>query len=133
MRFVATLRAFSAAMFACLAITACGKDSTSPDGGGTHVAASCPGIDLRASAEPARASEGFAGRRSPHSAVGLDTVRYQAEIAVRGTPAYTTSWSVRRAAGNKVNIWDVSGNVPLFVDSLIINGAIHDRRRRGER
>ncbi len=42
---------------------------------------------------------------------------------MRGTIAYTTSWSVRRAAGNKVSIWDVSGNVPMLIDSLIINGA----------
>jgi hypothetical protein len=55
---------------------------------------------------------------------GLDTVRYQAEVAVRATIAYTTSWSVRRVQGNKVSIWDVSGNVPVLVDSVIVNGAI---------
>jgi hypothetical protein len=54
---------------------------------------------------------------------GLDTVRYTAEVTARGTIAYTTSWSVRRAAGNKVSIWDVSGNLPVLIDSLIIPNA----------
>jgi len=54
---------------------------------------------------------------------GLDTVRYQAEVAVRGNLAYTTSWGVRHIGGNKVSIWDVSGNVPTFVDSVIVDGA----------
>jgi hypothetical protein len=54
---------------------------------------------------------------------GLDTTRYTAEIAVRGTTAYTTTWQVRRVQGNKINIWDVSQNVPVLVDSVIVNGA----------
>ncbi len=54
---------------------------------------------------------------------GIDTVRYSAEIAVRGNIAYTTTWSVRRIQGNKVNIWDVSGNTPTLVDSLIVADA----------
>jgi hypothetical protein len=55
---------------------------------------------------------------------GIDTIRYGAEIAVRGNTAYTTTWSVRRVQGNKVNIWDVSSNVPVLVDSVIVTGAI---------
>jgi len=55
--------------------------------------------------------------------IGCDTVRYQAEVAVRGNLAYTTSWGVRRAGGNKVSIWDVSADVPVLIDSLIVNGA----------
>ena len=55
---------------------------------------------------------------------GLDTIRYQAEIAVRGGIAYTTTWSVRHVQGNKVNIWDVGGSVPVLLDSLIVSGAI---------
>jgi len=54
---------------------------------------------------------------------GLDTTRYQAEIAVRGTLAYTTTWGARHAVGNKVNIWDVSGSVPVLIDSLLVPGA----------
>jgi hypothetical protein len=122
MRCVAILRALAATTFACLAATACGKDSTSPGDGGTHVAASCPAIDFGPAPSPLSLPRGSPGVLTTLGN-GLDTVRYQAEIAVRGTTAYTTSWSVRRAAGNKVSIWDVSGNVPAFVDSLIINGA----------
>lgn len=55
---------------------------------------------------------------------GVDTVRYTAEVAVRGTTAYTTTWGTRRAIGNKVNVWDVSNAAtPVLVDSLIVAGA----------
>jgi hypothetical protein len=55
--------------------------------------------------------------------LGAETKRYTAEVFVRGTTAYTTTWSTRNGvAGNKVNIWDVSGTTPLLVDSLLISG-----------
>ncbi len=54
---------------------------------------------------------------------GLDTTRFTSEIAVHGTTAYTSTWGTRRARGNKINIWDVSQNVPLLVDSLIVPNA----------
>jgi hypothetical protein len=48
--------------------------------------------------------------------------RFTAELSVRGTTAYTTTW------GNSGNssafyIWDVAGNVPLLLDSVIVTGA----------
>ncbi|MGE5730973.1 MAG: LVIVD repeat-containing protein, partial [Gemmatimonas sp.] len=49
--------------------------------------------------------------------------RYTAEIAVRGQVAYTTTWGFRSAVGNKVNVWDVSGNTPALIDSVIVSGA----------
>ncbi|GAC1410581.1 MAG: hypothetical protein NVSMB53_04880 [Gemmatimonadaceae bacterium] len=49
--------------------------------------------------------------------------RYTAEIWVRGNVAYTTTWGNRGAPGNAVKIWDVSGNVPSLVDSLIVPNA----------
>ena len=64
---------------------------------------------------------------------GLDTTRYTAEIAVRGTIAYTTSWSVRRVQGNKVNIWDVSGDVSGARRLADRHRRDDDGRRRGER
>src|SRR6185503_20805402 len=89
------------------ALVACSKDSP----GITQVSlnpASCPGINL--GPKPASLS---VSQASPSAMTvfgnGLDTVRYTAEIAVRGTTAYTTTWGFRRAAGNKINIWDVSG------------------------
>src|SRR5690606_35450537 len=55
---------------------------------------------------------------------GSGTERRTAEGAVRGAWAYTTTWSNgTRAVGNAVKIWDVSGDVPALVDSLIIEGA----------
>src|SRR5262249_10541863 len=120
MHLVATVRSLAAMTIASLVLVACGKDSTSPGDPGTNFAA-CPAIDFG----PKPAALTLPQATPAALAVlgnGLDTVRYQAEVAVRGTTAYTTSWSVRRAAGNKVSIWDVSGNVPLLVDSLILNG-----------
>ena len=104
------------------ALVACSKDSP----GITQVSlnpASCPGINL--GPKPASLS---VSQASPSAMTvfgnGLDTVRYTAEIAVRGTTAYTTTWGFRRAAGNKINIWDVSGNVPALVDSVIVTSAV---------
>src|SRR5512132_1166731 len=49
--------------------------------------------------------------------------RYTAEIWVNGNFAYTTTWGFRSAPGNAVKIWDVSGNVPILVDSVIVPNA----------
>jgi hypothetical protein len=49
--------------------------------------------------------------------------RYTAEVWVRGNVAYTTTWGTRQALGNAVKIWDVTGNVPTLVDSLIVPSA----------
>jgi hypothetical protein len=54
---------------------------------------------------------------------GLVQERYTGEIWVRGNVAYTTTWGNRGAPGNAVKIWDVSGNAPTLVDSLIVPGA----------
>jgi hypothetical protein len=113
------MSAMTAALF-CAAAGACSKDSTAPDG--PHTSAACPGIDVG----PAPARLTLPQATPAQMAVlgdGLDTVRYQAEVAVRGTIAYTTSWSVRRVQGNKVSIWDVSGNVPVLIDSLLVANA----------
>lgn len=50
---------------------------------------------------------------------------YTAEVAVAGSRAYTTTYassSIHR--GNIVNIWDVSGNAPVLVDTLVIPGSV---------
>src|SRR5437762_7362523 len=54
---------------------------------------------------------------------GIVSDRYTGEIWVNGNVAYTTTWGSREALGNAVKIWDVSGNVPVLVDSLIVPGA----------
>ena len=54
---------------------------------------------------------------------GVVTERYSGEVAARGTWAYTTTWSSRRGqSGNAVKIWNVAGDVPVLVDSLIVEG-----------
>jgi hypothetical protein len=54
---------------------------------------------------------------------GLVSERYTGEIWVLGNVAYTTTWGNRGAPGNAVKIWDVSGDVPTLVDSLVVPGA----------
>jgi hypothetical protein len=56
---------------------------------------------------------------------GETTVRYTAELWTRGTVAYTSTWGQRSptAFGNAVYIWNVAGNTPVMVDSLIVENA----------
>jgi hypothetical protein len=54
---------------------------------------------------------------------GLVQDRYSAEVWSVGNVAYTTTWGHRDAVGNSVKIWDVSGNVPTLIDSLIVPNA----------
>jgi hypothetical protein len=54
---------------------------------------------------------------------GQVSERYTGEIWVQGNLAYTTTWGFRSAPGNAVKIWDVSGNVPTLIDSLIVPSA----------
>jgi hypothetical protein len=56
---------------------------------------------------------------------GETTVRYTAELWTHGNVAYTTTWGQRSptAVGNAVYIWNVAGNTPVMVDSLIIENA----------
>ena len=51
------------------------------------------------------------------------TERFTAEVWVRGTTGYTTTWGTRARVGNAVKIWDVAGATPVLVDSLIVAGA----------
>jgi hypothetical protein len=54
---------------------------------------------------------------------GVVTDRYTAEVWVRGNVAYTTTWASREAPGNAINIWDVSGNVPTLINTVIVANA----------
>ena len=56
--------------------------------------------------------------------LGAVTSRYTAEVAVRGTTAYTTTWGRRGATlGNAIYVWDVSGATPQLVDSALVDDA----------
>ncbi len=54
---------------------------------------------------------------------GVVAERYTGEVWVRGNVAYTTTWGSRQALGNAIKIWDVTGNVPTLVDSVIVPSA----------
>jgi len=125
MQLVAIRRLTAAALAIAFGLTACGGDS--PSGPGktdtTGLApASCPGINL--GPKPATLSLGQSNPAAMQVlGSGAETARYTAEIAVRGQIAYTTTWGTRSAVGNKVNVWDVSGNTPILIDSVIVSGA----------
>ena len=55
--------------------------------------------------------------------VGIVADRFTAEINVRGNYAYTTTWGFRTAPGNAVKIWNVTGDTPVLVDSVIVDNA----------
>lgn len=50
--------------------------------------------------------------------------RFTGEIWAFGSVAYTTTWGNRGAPGNAVKIWDVSGDIPTLIDSLIVPNAV---------
>lgn len=54
---------------------------------------------------------------------GVVDSRYTAEVAVRDSTAYTTTWGFRSAPGNMIAIWNVAGDEPILVDSVIVSGA----------
>jgi len=54
---------------------------------------------------------------------GIVAERYTAEIYVRGYYAYTTTWQFRQAPGNAVKIWNVAGDTPILIDSVIVDNA----------
>jgi len=42
---------------------------------------------------------------------------------VRDSIAYTTTWGFRTAPGNMIAVWNVIGDQPVLVDSVIVSGA----------
>lgn len=65
-----------------------------------------------------------AAQAIPVLGMGRVCDRYTAEVAVWGNYAYTSTWGVRAGnTGNVIKIWDVSGNAPKLVDSLLVAGA----------
>lgn len=55
--------------------------------------------------------------------MGLVSDRFTAEVWVQENIAYTTTWGNRLAPGNAVKIWNVLGDVPTLVDSVIVPAA----------
>jgi hypothetical protein len=50
-------------------------------------------------------------------------LRITGEVAVRGTTAYTTTWGNTSGQQSALYIWDVAGDRPLLIDSLIVTAA----------
>ena len=50
-------------------------------------------------------------------------IRTTAEIFVRGTTAYTTTWGNSAAAASAFYIWDVSTDTPRLVDSVTVDNS----------
>jgi hypothetical protein len=66
------------------------------------------------------------GTLHPIPILGLGSVseRFTAEVAVREPWAYTTTWGLRGTVrGNAIKVWNVSGLVPVLVDSVIVDFA----------
>jgi hypothetical protein len=91
--------------------------------------AACGGAD-EASTEPVVTADcPAAGGAAPANAMtvlgcgNFKPSRTTAEIAVRGTLAYTTTWGNPAAAGSVFYIWDVAGNTPTLIDSVKVENA----------
>jgi len=74
------------------------------------------------SSDSATGTKPFTGTPLSIIGHGQTTARYTAELWTRGNIAYTSTWGQRSATavGNAVHIWDVAGNTPVMVDSLIV-------------
>lgn len=96
----------------CAMLIACGSDGVSPFG-----ASGCaPDLVV----PPATSTQ------LPVLGKGTITTRFTGEVDARGSVAYTTTWDRRGVLlvpGNAIFIWDVSGNTPILLDSVIVSGA----------
>lgn len=60
---------------------------------------------------------------APTPGLGVSRREYNAEVWVRGSYAYTSSWGVRDGSpGNIIRTWDVTGETPVLVDRDTIAG-----------
>jgi hypothetical protein len=118
--------------FALLAagLCACGSDSravvspqdTTSLSNEPLTSAACPAVNFGKRPAPLTLTASTAPALQVFG-LGNETARYTAEVAARGTTAYTTTWGTKTAAGNKINIWDVTGAAPTLVDSVIVANA----------
>jgi hypothetical protein len=74
-------------------------------------------------------SDGTSGLKSGSQTLqvlghGTVSERFTAEVWARGNVAYTTTWGHRQTVGNAIKIWDVSGDAPILVDSVIVPSAV---------
>ena len=112
------------AAVACLFGLAACSDKSNPTQPVDRTSATCPGLSFGPA--PTRIDVApHAPATMPSLGLGSVTSRYTAEITARGTFAYTTSWGNRGGVlGNAIYVWDVSGNAPTLVDTVIVTGNI---------
>ena len=73
------------------------------------------------SSDSATGTQPFTGTPLSIIGHGQTSARYTAELWTHGNIAYTSTWGQRGPnVGNAVHIWDVAGNTPVLVDSLIV-------------
>src|SRR5881227_1989474 len=102
------IRTGSSILLSVLLVSACVLDR----GTGSTTHASC-----------SLTSSGVSGGSLGVTGCGLIDSRFTAELAVRDSIAYTTTWGFRAAQGNMVAVWRVSGAQPVLIDSAIVSGA----------
>ncbi|HEY9228242.1 MAG TPA: hypothetical protein VIP11_16415 [Gemmatimonadaceae bacterium] len=103
-------------------VAACGGDSSSPTPPDDKPMTGCTSLLDRSSSALGVGTTGAATMQTLGGCAV--TSRYTGEIAVRGSLAYTATWGQRALPGNVFYIWDVSGNTPGLVDSVVVSGAI---------
>jgi len=100
-------RSFSSLVLALVAFgAACGSDSKSATGPDSQ-SNLCPAARTQANAMTVLGCGNFRPKRTT------------AEINVRGTTAYTTTWN-NASPLSALYVWDVAGNVPMLVDSVLV-------------
>jgi hypothetical protein len=86
---------------------ACGGDSSTGPGNLVNL---CPATGTPSTAMTVLGCGNFKPKRTT------------GEIYVRGTTAYTTTWN-NASPTSALYVWDVSGNVPALVDSVLVSNA----------
>lgn len=70
-----------------------------------------------------KGSDGITPTNTPLGRGDFKPLRTTAEVAVRGTTAYTTTWGNTSAQQSVFYVWDVAGDTPVLVDSVQVDGA----------
>src|SRR5258705_193155 len=103
-------RSSSSLVLALIALgAACGGDSPSATGPDNQVNP-CPAASSQSNAMTVLGCGNFKPRR------------VTGEINVHGTTGYTTTWN-NASPTSALYVWDVAGNVPTLVDSVLVDNA----------
>lgn len=104
-----TLNRSTIAACALIGLTACGDEPTGPLG-----ADGCTPVTAIAPAE---------SKTLRIRGLGPVTTHTTAEVDARGSHAYTTTYGAAGVPGNTIFVWNVAGDVPQQVNSVVVSGA----------